>query len=355
MFIVDLIYRVLLFVKYSLQSIILLIMYVVLMNLFFDKMVAASLKLLSEMESTSVPSNEHASTTGSNANSSSMRAKCDPAWDHVTEELKEGKSSYRRIHCGKSYKGGGINRMKRHLARIKGDVAACVAACMAIPYDVRFQMVENLKEISKSKEQTKKDQEASNYLPLEDSPKFEDVQEITPRGRGLGRGNRSGPSDFPPRSNLGKRKVGDIDKYFAPRTTLGAQPSIKSVLVGKEKKWRVDMFVARRMYDACIPINTVNSSYYQRMFNAIASYGPRYRGLNYHALRVPLLRDAKREVQLIVDSHCSYWANTGCTIMTNGWTDTRHRTLINFLVYCPKGIILNILLMLLNWLRMLLI
>uniref|UniRef100_A0A7N2R4S6 BED-type domain-containing protein n=1 Tax=Quercus lobata TaxID=97700 RepID=A0A7N2R4S6_QUELO len=292
-----------------------------------------SLKLLSEMESASVPSNERASTTGSNANSSSVRAKCDPAWDHVTEELKDGRSSYRCIHCGKTYKGGGINRMKRHLAGIKGDVAAC----MGVPYDVRFQMVENLKEISKSKEQTKKDQEASNYSPLEDSPEFEDVQEITPRGRGLGRGNRSSPSNFPQRSNLGKRKVGDIGNYFAPRTTPGAQPSIKSVLAGKEKKRRVDMAVARWMYDACIPINAVNSSYYQPMFNAVASYGPGYRGPNYHALRVPLLREAKREVQLIVDSHRSYWADTGCTIMADGWTDTRHRTLINFLVYCPKG------------------
>ena len=139
----NLIYGALLIVKYSLQSIILLIVYVVLMNLFVDKnkmiavslklltivcvccvdkMVAASLKLLSEMESASIPSNEHASTTGSNANSSSVRARCDPAWDHVTEELKDGKSSYKCIHCGKSYKGGGINRMKRHLARIKGMV-----------------------------------------------------------------------------------------------------------------------------------------------------------------------------------------------------------------------------------------
>ena len=46
MYVVDLIYRVLLFVKYNLQSIILLIVYVVLMNLFVDKMVVANLKLL---------------------------------------------------------------------------------------------------------------------------------------------------------------------------------------------------------------------------------------------------------------------------------------------------------------------
>ena len=48
--------------------------YVVLMDLFVDKMVAASLKLFSGMESAYVPSNEHASTTGSNANSWSVRA-----------------------------------------------------------------------------------------------------------------------------------------------------------------------------------------------------------------------------------------------------------------------------------------
>ena len=37
--------------------------------------------------------------------------------------------------------------MKRHLAGIKGDVAAC----MGVPYDVRFQMVKNLKEISRTR------------------------------------------------------------------------------------------------------------------------------------------------------------------------------------------------------------
>ena len=29
----------------------------------------------------------------------------------------------------------------------------------------------------------------------------------------------------------------------------------------------------------------------------------------------------------------------GCTLMANGWTDTRHRSLINFLVYCPRGMV----------------
>ena len=31
------------------------------------------------------------------------------------------------------------------------------------------------------------------------------------------------------------------------------------------------------------------------------------------------------------------WAQTGCTVMSDGWTDQKGRTLINFLVSCPKG------------------
>ena len=31
------------------------------------------------------------------------------------------------------------------------------------------------------------------------------------------------------------------------------------------------------------------------------------------------------------------WVRTGCTIMSDGWTDQKGRTLINFLVSCPRG------------------
>ena len=32
------------------------------------------------------------------------------------------------------------------------------------------------------------------------------------------------------------------------------------------------------------------------------------------------------------------WESVGCIVMSDGWTDTKGRTLINFLVHCPKGI-----------------
>ena len=39
------------------------------------------------------------------------------------------------------------------------------------------------------------------------------------------------------------------------------------------------------------------------MLDAISAIGPGFKGLNYHQLRVNLLNDAKKEVQLLVDSY----------------------------------------------------
>ncbi|RVW46411.1 hypothetical protein CK203_081776 [Vitis vinifera] len=139
-------------------------------------------------------------------------------------------------------------------------------------------------------------------------------------------------------ANSGKRKKSTVDKYFAPRNTQGAQPSMRNVLAGKEAIWRADMAIGRFFYDACIPINAVNSFYFKPMLDAISAIGPGYKGPNYHQLRVNLLKNAKKKVQLLVDSYRAIWAKVRCTIMGDDWTNNRQRTLINFLVYCPEGI-----------------
>ena len=87
-----------------------------------------------------------------------------------------------------------------------------------------------------------------------------------------------------------------MDKYFAPRTTQGAQPSIKSAFAGKEAVLRENMAIERFCYDACIPTNVVNSFYFKPMLDAIFAIGPRYKGSTYYQLRVNLLKGAKKEV-----------------------------------------------------------
>ncbi|XP_016206737.1 uncharacterized protein LOC107647130 [Arachis ipaensis] len=79
------------------------------------------------------------------------------------------------------------------------------------------------------------------------------------------------------------------------------------------------------------------SPYFQDMLDGVAGIGPGYKGPSYDKLRVHLLADLKRESQMLVDSYRSAWKETGCTLMADGWTDQRQRTLINFLVYCSKA------------------
>ena len=98
------------------------------------------------------------------------------------------------------------------------------------------------------------------------------------------------------------------------------------------------MPIAMWVYNSDIPLNVVNSPYYQPAISRIATMGHGYTGPTYHQLRVPLLREAKIQVQLVIDSFRDKWVETGCTIMGDGWTDNCHRSLINFLVYCSSGV-----------------
>ena len=85
-------------------------------------------------------------------------------------------------------------------------------------------------------------------------------------------------------------------------------------------------------------MNTCNSPYFQHMVDKITGIGHGYKTPNYHALRDNVLSDAKKFASLLTDSNRSQWIKSGCTIISDGWRDTKQRHLINFLVYYPKGL-----------------
>ncbi|XP_025637044.1 uncharacterized protein [Arachis hypogaea] len=91
--------------------------------------------------------------------------------------------------------------------------------------------------------------------------------------------------------------------------------------------------------DASVPFNAVNSAYYQPMIDVIASMGVGYKGPNNPRVRGYLLSKLVEDVRKMIDGYREIWKQTGCTIMADGWTNRCRRTLINFLVYYPKGTI----------------
>nr|XP_043611787.1 uncharacterized protein LOC122583450 [Erigeron canadensis] len=98
----------------------------------------------------------------------------------------------------------------------------------------------------------------------------------------------------------------NAQSYFPRGAHDTSQPSLKSVWQSKERVHDTDLAVAMWIYDACIPMNAINSPLLPIAMSKVASMGHGYTGPSYHAVRVSLLKDAKQSVKLIVDSYREY-------------------------------------------------
>nr|XP_025703955.1 uncharacterized protein LOC112805843 [Arachis hypogaea] len=224
-------------------------------------------------------------------------------------------------------RGGGINRVKHHLAGKGGDIEAC----RKVPAVVRHQFNQNIEDLRTKKRKTQEEY-AESYGACDDVEReFDEIERNEMRQQQASR--IPAPSS---RKGVGKQVKG-LQSFFPPAATPGAQPSIKSVLQRKEIVEKCDIAIARWMMDASVPFNAVNSAYYQPMIDAIANMGAGYKGPNYQRVRGYLLSKLVEDVKKMIEGYHVIWKQTGCTIMADGWTDRCRRTLINFLVYCPKG------------------
>ncbi|XP_012857689.1 PREDICTED: uncharacterized protein LOC105976966 [Erythranthe guttata] len=261
---------------------------------------------MAELESNTISSQAEASSA------TSVRKKTDAAWNYVSEGISaEGKKLLICLFCNKKNKGGGINRMKQHLAGTIGNTFSCNKVDPEVRLKIKRSLDSNAK---KSKEK-----------------------------KGVFDDSSSEGDDIPTQKvpSKGKRKASNEIEAFCQKdlkVTHSSQPSIRACMQNKERWKETDLAIALWFYDACIPFNACNSPYFQGAIDKIANMGLGYKHPSFHALRVNLLSDAKMHVKLIIDSMRKTWEDTGCTIMADGWTDIRQRSLINFLVYCPKGI-----------------
>ncbi|KAF1898779.1 hypothetical protein Lal_00022724 [Lupinus albus] len=153
-----------------------------------------------------------------------------------------------------------------------------------------------------------------------------------------------------PRTSTSQKGKGRIGSYFMPRTTLGGQPTLKNVMQSKEVIEKCHLAISKLKIDAFVSFNatvkvpsqnqlTMRRVAQQPMIDVICSMGSGYKGPNYYRVRGHLVNKWVEDVKILVNDYRSIWKRTGCTLMADGWTDRNRRTLINFLVYCPKGTI----------------
>ena len=73
------------------------------------------------------------------------------------------------------------------------------------------------------------------------------------------------------------------------------------------------------------------------MCDVIVVVGLGYNSATSEELRGPILKAEKQDINSRLTELKKTWEVSGCTVMSDGWTDRKGRTLLNFLVHCPKG------------------
>ncbi|XP_057984783.1 uncharacterized protein LOC110670460 [Hevea brasiliensis] len=253
----------------------------------------------------------------------------DPAWKYVHLVNPNNRNDVACNFCSKVTKGG-IFRAKQHL--VGGFRNATM--CKKCPTHVR----EELQEYMQQKASAKTLDKLPDYQDVEILGDNEDEDDVGTILRGS-KGN----------SKVQKkaRTKGPIDLYFAKSAAKAVQDRKNSKLkqttineaCKKELRKKACKDIAQWMYDAAIPFNAVNYPSFQVMVESIGQFGIGMKAPSFHEVRVPLLNEEVAEVKNSLKSYKEEWAKYGCSIMADGWTDKKQRTLINFLVNSPKGTI----------------
>ncbi|CAN0892094.1 hypothetical protein LINGRAHAP2_LOCUS17351 [Linum grandiflorum] len=154
----------------------------------------------------------------------SVRGKTDPAWEYGLQPTA-GKNAGKIVcmFCDHAVGGGGISRVKSHLAGVKGDVKECTE----VPKDVKETMLKNLKDTAKKTKIVAAQKRSFSDLARYDECSEEDGMEaLDPRST-----NEFDPARAPNRSPKSGSSL--------------RQPEIKNALRGKDAALRTDRMIAR--------------------------------------------------------------------------------------------------------------
>ncbi|KAK8931186.1 hypothetical protein KSP39_PZI016912 [Platanthera zijinensis] len=95
--------------------------------------------------------------------------------------------------------------------------------------------------------------------------------------------------------------------------------------------------IARFFYTSAIPFNCVKNPEFISMIEAIGQHGPGMKPPSYNDIRVKYLKQEVDTTLQLLEDYKAEWRKVGCTIMSDGWSDRKRRSICNFLVNSPKG------------------
>lgn len=222
--------------------------------------------------------------------------------DQFWEYAEDQKGRFICKFCQKSYSGG-IARVKSHLSRLQGRD---IAICNSVPDDVQALALVAVRGKDHPYKKRKLTHSLTNIegngvdLPITPTSSYPD--------------SSSGYHQTPLLAIFGKEKESNVkDKEF------------------------VDRVVAQAFLVNNIAVDAIQSSSFIAMVRAIAEFGPEYSLPSSATLCTKLLGDARKEVDEYVSTVKGSWFLTGCTLMSDTWTNMKDFSFTNLIAYSPKG------------------
>jgi hypothetical protein len=221
----------------------------------------------------------------------------DVGWQHGIDVDKNS----RKVLCKYCQKiiSGGIFRFKQHLACTRKDVESC----QQVPENVK-QMI--LGVLVKNLEATEKKRKALQYSGNDVDD--DEIKEISSKDKGKRVASGSGST----------------------QTTLNQ-------LLKKDIREEACRQIARFFYTSAIPFNCVKNPEFIKALEMVAKHGPGFKPPSYYDIREKYLKQEVDQTMKLLEEYKLEWKKTGCSIMSDGWTDKKRRCICNFLVNSPKG------------------
>lgn len=287
--------------------------------------------------------------------------KQDNAWKHCEIYKYGDRLQMRCLYCRKMFKGGGITRVKEHLAGIKGQGVICDQ----VPEDVRLflqQCIEGTvrrqrkRRHASSAEPSPLPLSAPALPPCEAEPMMMVVQSDVNNGftsppgssdvvEGVSGGGRTKQRPYRRKKTAffengsGSNNSGLIGSDMDNNLVPVAISSVKNILpaASKDRENAVHMAVGRFLFGMGADLDAVSSTNLQPMIDAIASGGYGVSAPTQGDLRSWILKSCVEETMQEVEECKAMWKRTGCSILVEELSsDHKGLRVLNFLVYCPE-------------------
>ncbi|KAH0850041.1 hypothetical protein HID58_095851 [Brassica napus] len=265
--------------------------------------------------------------------------KQDSAWKHCEVYKYGDRVQMRCLYCKKMFKGGGITRVKEHLAGKKGQGTICDQ----VPEEVRLflqQCIDGTVRRQRKRRRSSAEPLPIAYFPPEETQVVEGSYvnngEVVAAAGGQSSG-RTKQRTYRSRKNIVERSElanvedligGDMDNLIPV-----AISSVKNIVhpSSKDREKTVHMAIGRFLFDIGADFDAVSSVNFQPLVDAIVSGGF---GVSLPAnedIKSWILKSCVEEVKKDIDECRPLWKRTGCSVLVQ-----ESNKVLNFLVHCPE-------------------